>query len=202
MKIIWVIFILISKLLHGQAETAVFGNQSFFCSPDTSITHLDEIPKDLSPYKSIFIFSNATSLISKYNAERLISYVKNGGGLYIGSENWPLQAEAQQLTQLMYNKEHFGEFRQALAEKSPTQNNLELDEIESLPAGNSTVAFPLDYRLKVEAWVEDQPLILSGEYGAGRIVIDGGYSRFYCDQRNKNTDLLFLEIIRYLDYGN
>lgn len=202
MKNTWIISLLVCFQSFGQVETAVFGNQSFFCPPDSSITLLKEIPEDLSPYNSIFIFSNASSSISKYNAERLISYVKNGGGLYIGSENWPLQAEAQQLTQLIYNKEHFGEFRQELAEKSATQNNLALDKIEPLPAGNSTVAFPLDYRLKVEAWVEDQPLILSGDYGKGRIVIDGGYSRFYCDQRDDNTDLLFLEIIRYLDFGN
>lgn len=202
MKLVWVFLLLLSSASNGQLKTAVFGNINFFCSPDSSITQLPEIPENLSEFGSVFIFSNASSTISQTDANRLVSYVINGGGLYIGSENWPLQAEAQVLTQLIYKKEHFGQFRQALAEKSSTQNNLELDNIETLPAGNSTVAFPLDYRLKVEAWVEDQPLLLSGVYGAGRIVIDGGYSRFYCDQRNKNTDQLFLEITRFLELGN
>lgn len=202
MKLVWVFLLFVSSTSHGQLKTAIFGNITFFCKPDSSITHLSIIPENLSEYRSIFIFSNASSSIDQSGANRLVNFVLNGGGLYIGSENWPLQAEAQILTQLIYKKEHFGKFRQALAEKSSTQNNLELDNIEHLPAGNSTVAFPLDYRLKVEAWVEDQPLLLSGFYGFGRIVIDGGYSRFYCDQRSENTDQLFIEIMRFLELGN
>lgn len=202
MKLIWVFLLLICSTSYGQLQTAVYGNINFFCAPDSNITQLINIPESLSQYSSIFIFSNASSSLNQSDANRLVSYVINGGGLYIGSENWPLQAEAQILTQLIYKKEHFGQFKQTLAEKSRTQNNLELDNIDTLPAGNSTVAFPLDYRLKVEAWVEDQPLLLSGVYGYGRIVIDGGYSRFYCDQRNENTDQLFLEIIRFLELGN
>ena len=67
--------------------------------------------------------------------------------------------------------------------------------METIPAGRSTVAFPMDYRLRVEAWVADQPLILSGELDAGKVIIDGGYSRFYCDQRSEVTDVLWNAIL-------
>ena len=64
--------------------------------------------------------------------------------------------------------------------------------MQSVPAGTTTVAFPLDYRLKVEAWINDEPLILSGESYKGKIIIDGGYSRFYCniDKEGKNSFML------------
>ena len=62
---------------------------------------------------------------------------------------------------------------------------------KKIDAGNSTVAFPLDYRLKVEAWVDDEPLILSGKWLNGRVLIDGGYSRFYCTNNEQlNGEML------------
>jgi len=56
----------------------------------------------------------------------------------------------------------------------------------------------LDYRLKVEAWLNDQPLILSGNYKKGRIIIDGGYSRFYCENMSKTSSELWLRFKSFL----
>ena len=56
----------------------------------------------------------------------------------------------------------------------------------------------MDYRLKVEVWLDDQPLIQSGEIGLGKIVIDGGYSRFYCANHDAEIDGIFLAILKWL----
>ena len=115
----------------------------------------------------------------------------------MGAENWPLQAESNQITEKLYLKSSYGSYDQEIAD-NPPGGNLKLNELDTIPAGRSTVAFPLDYRLKVEAWVDDQPLIQSGQIGEGRIIVDGGYSRFYCDQRNNDTDSILVRFINYL----
>ena len=76
---------------------------------------------------------------------------------------------------------------------------MQLENLPDLPAGKTTSAFPLDYRLKVEAWVSDQALILSGNIGKGRIIIDGGYSRFYCENTNELSVEMLSRFITYLN---
>lgn len=157
----------------------------------------DSLPQSLNNYGAILLFSNSTSKLSQHHIEQIVDFVEDGGGLYAGAENWPLQAESNQVTHRLYKKESFGDYESMEAEVSATDSNLELEE-RVIPAGKSTVAFPMDYRLKVEVWIEDQPLILSGKLEKGKIIIDGGYSRFYCDQRNLTTDRLLLKIIDFL----
>jgi len=135
--------------------------------------------------------------LSDSEALRVENFVRAGGGLYLGAENWPLQAESNQLTKKIYLKESFGEYDSPEAEIEQKSGNLHL-EMATIPAGRSTVAFPMDYRLRVEAWVADQPLILSGKIDEGNVIIDGGYSRFYCDQRTEITDSLWKAILVYL----
>jgi hypothetical protein len=130
--------------------------------------------------------------------DRLINFAESGGGVYLGAENWPLQAESNQVTKRLYLKESFGEYQVDDAEIASNNGNLELDSLDKVPAGQTTVAFPMDYRLRVEAWVDDQPLILSGALDQGRVIIDGGYSRFYCDQRSGETDQLFQSFVSFL----
>ncbi len=101
------------------------------------------------------------------------------------------------MTHKFFLKESFGEYDSPIAEIEQGSGNLDL-KVETIPAGRSTVAFPMDYRLRVEAWVSDQPLILSGKVDEGKIIIDGGYSRFYCDQRSDITDSLWAAIIAFL----
>ncbi|MFK7787641.1 MAG: hypothetical protein AB8B56_21140 [Crocinitomicaceae bacterium] len=164
---------------------------------DTNARMMSSLPETLDSFKVICLFSNSTSSLNEADAIRIEEFVRSGGGLYLGAENWPLQAESNQLTQKLYLKESFGEYHLPVAEIEQESGNLDL-EMDTIPAGKSTVAFPMDYRLKVEAWVADQPLILSGKIDEGKVIIDGGYSRFYCDQRSDITDSLWAAIIAFL----
>ena len=175
----------------------VVGNFSSICLDDSSILKAKLLPESLDSFKTICFFSNSTSSLTENEATRVETFVRSGGGLYLGAENWPLQAESNQLTKKLYLKESFGEYDVTEAQIEQQSGNLQL-EMKTIPAGRSTVAFPMDYRLRVEAWVEDQPLILSGELDAGKVIIDGGYSRFYCDQRSEITDSLWKAILAYL----
>ena len=159
----------------------------------------DSLPEALSDFNAIFLFSNASSLLSNEDVERIVTYLNNGGGLYTGADNWPLQAESNQMTSRLFKKESFGNFEESNAEASKDGGNLNLKALEQIPAGRSTVAFPMDYRLRVEAWIADQPLILSGHIKQGKIIIDGGYSRFYCDGWNGNSSALLKEFLTFFD---
>lgn len=178
-------------------QVLLVGNYGSICMEDSSILKVLELPESLDSFKIICLFSNSTSSLNELEASRVEEFVRSGGGLYLGAENWPLQAESNQLTQKLYLKESFGEYDAAVAEIERESGNLGL-EMDTIPAGRSTVAFPMDYRLRVEAWVADQPLILSGKVDEGKVIIDGGYSRFYCDQRSDVTDSLWAAIIAFL----
>jgi hypothetical protein len=201
------IFALLSFPVFGQISTGsvlMIGNHSSICYTDSAAKFLtveksEELPDSLNSYQTIFVFSNSTSALSDTDVDRLVFFV---GGLYLGSENWPLQAESNQLTKRMYFKESFGAYEQDVAEVASRTGNLHLDSMKNIPAGQSTVAFPMDYRLKVEAWVGDQPLILSGKLEAGKIIIDGGYSRFYCEQRSAESDQILQSFIDFLRSRN
>lgn len=195
----FLLLFLIAQRCFAQESILLIGNSEKLCYMEQfSIADPEKLPADLSSYKAIYIFSNSTSQLTKSDIQRIISYVENGGGLYTGSENWPFQAESRQITQELYKKENYGEYKISAASSSVQDGNLNLNTITEIPAGESTVAFPLDHRLTVEAWIEDQPLILSGNYGKGRIIIDGGYSRFYCTHRNEICDELFERFKKYL----
>lgn len=197
----YIVLILSFFSLHLQAQQGeqalVMGNVERLCLSDSSLVICDSLPEDLDSFSCIFLFSNANSFLTADDIVKIDSFVINGGGLYNGSDNWPLQAEANQMTQKLYRKESFGNYEETSA-RSGDAGNLRLKELDSIPAGKSTSAFPMDYRLKVEAWVADQPLILTGHHGNGRIVIDTGYSRFYCDIRDENTDAIFERVYRFL----
>ncbi|MDX2360549.1 MAG: hypothetical protein QNK23_07065 [Crocinitomicaceae bacterium] len=199
MRIITLAF-LFSFWAFGQQESVlVIGNHSNICfdnCPAVEIT--DSFPDDLEVYSVILLFSNSTSQLKSDNINQLAQFLERGGGLYSGSENWPMQAESNQITHYLYKKESFGNFNINETEVSQVNGNLNLQELPAIPAGTSTVAFPLDYRLQVEVWLNDQALILSGNIGEGRIIIDGGYSRFYCSQRTNVTDALLDKIVMYL----
>tara|TARA_R110002072_G_scaffold251518_5_gene410425 strand:+ start:22448 stop:23062 length:615 start_codon:yes stop_codon:yes gene_type:complete len=202
MRII-ILFTFISTFSYSQKHKLVLGNSNQLCIfDDTLFVINDSLPPKLSEYKSIYIFSNSSSILSLNDAITISKFVQNGGGLYLGAENWPLQAESNQLTLLLFNKEAYGEYDGESAESKSKNVNLKLNELEEVTPGNTTIAFPLDYRLKVEAWIEDQPLILSGEIGKGRIIIDGGYSRFYCTNWNDGVAKIMTRFGKYLEEGD
>jgi hypothetical protein len=50
----------------------------------------------------------------------------------------------------------------------------------------------------VEVWQEDQALVLTGFVAHGRVILDGGYSRFYTHNRSEESDAVLLEFLRFL----
>ena len=194
-----ILFCCYSFAVYSQSNVLVLGNHSPLCIQDNiEFNKSDTLPDSLNKYGVILLFSGSTSSLSESDIERIVEFVELGGGLYSGAENWPLQAESNQLTNRLYKKESFGHYDENEAETVPSAGNLQLDLLEQVPTGSSTVAFPMDYRLKVEAWVDDQPLILSGNIEKGRIIIDGGYSRFYCNQRTELSDQLLRLFLNFL----
>ena len=190
--------LLLSTTLFSQNKILFIGNISQICFEDTNsmIELSSDLPDTLSSYSAIFLFSSAQSILNEKKVEQLLQFLNGGNGLYLGSENWPLQAESNVMTNLLFSKNAWGDFNEPnaqLAEKGIFK------ESASIPAGTTTVAFPLDYRLKVEAWVNDEPLILSGEYYKGKIIIDGGYSRFYCNiEKSGNNNFMLNQFIDFL----
>lgn len=182
---------------YSQPSVLIYGNHSQVCLSDTL---KGEQLSDLNGLRSndvLFIFSGAGNGLTNGSLDTIISFVENGGGLYIGSENWPLQKESNQITTRLFNKNSFGYYTSEIAERADN-GNLMFNDLDTIPTGTTSVAFPMDHRLTVEVWVEDQPLLLSGYFGKGRIIIDGGYSRFYCTQLSAEGKTVLYRIYEFL----
>jgi hypothetical protein len=180
-----------SFFLQGQNKLLFTGNNALICGVSDSfeVIKSDTLPESITEYAAVFLFSSAHSILSETDIENLQNFLKSGKGIYIGSENWPLQAESNQLTDRFYSKQTWGNFTEKTAFVADSSL---LTQNDTIPSGTTTVAFPLDYRLKVEAWIDDEPLISSGTILGGRIILDGGYSRFYC-QEGKNLNQVILD---------
>ena len=190
--------LLLSTTLFSQNKILFIGNISQICYEDSNSTIelSSDLPDTLSSYSAIFLFSSAQSILNEKKVEQLLQYLNGGNGLYLGSENWPLQAESNVMTNLLFSKNSWGDFSEPNAQLS--EKGI-FEEMKTIPSGTTTVAFPMDYRLKVEAWVNDEPLILSGEYYKGKIIIDGGYSRFYCNiEKSGNNNFMLNQFIDFL----
>lgn len=177
------------------------GNTSSFCFQNDSLysfTYSDSLPAELTKYQAILFFSGIKSSINDTELGNVLEYLSDNNGIYIGSEEWPLQAESRKFNQQLYNKENYGLYTEENARPADLQGHPSLEKLDSIPAGRTTVAFPLDYRLKVEAWIGDQPLILSGFYGDGRIILDGGYSRYYCTVFSDCSKQMFYQFLEFL----
>jgi hypothetical protein len=190
--------LLFSTTLFSQNKILFIGNISQICYEDSNSTIelSSDLPDTLSSYSAIFLFSSAQSILNEKKVEQLLQFLNGGKGLYLGSENWPLQAESNVMTNLLFSKNSWGDFSEPNAQLS--EKGI-FEEMKTIPSGTTTVAFPMDYRLKVEAWVNDEPLILSGEYYKGKIIIDGGYSRFYCNiEKSGNNNFILNQFIDFL----
>lgn len=198
---LFILLFFLSLSAQGQIKILFLGNHEKICFTKDSIeiTKSKKLPESILEFNAILIFSNAESCFTQNDIVRLENYLNEGGGIYCGADNWPLQAESQQITMALYAKECWGNFHEdtTTVKLEKTSNQL-FTASDSFPAGKTTVAFPMDYRLRVEVWLEDQPLILTGDYGKGKIVIDCGYSRFYCDTMDNTRNGILESIIDYL----
>lgn len=199
MKYILLLFMFNVCLSYAQDSVLVIGNYTNVCFDGmerVKFIEQNELPTHLDSFQAILIFSNAQSNLLKEEIEHLLCYVENGGGLYCGAENLPFQTEFNSITTMLFEKTAWGNFSSSLAEVA---ENGFLNVIDStrLNAGNTTVAVPLDFKMNVELWIDDQPLMTSLVLGRGRIVFDGGYSRFYCPIHEQSKAIL-KEVIRFL----
>jgi len=195
--LIFCLFILSTSSGKTQNNYLVVGNTYSLCL-DTALFSVKSTIDSLEEYEVLFIFSNATSSLSEADLDRIQTFLSAGKGVYIGCENWPLQAEAQQLTKRLFSKEFWGETNETIATTNVLSESIFNDK-STIPAGKSIVLFPLDVRLNVEAWVKDEPVILSSEFFGGRLILDGGYSRFYCSDMNTDTKEVWNILLNYLN---
>jgi hypothetical protein len=145
------------------------------------------------------IFSSSNSNLTNEAVSKIEAYVNQGGSLYLGADNWPFVEESNQLTQVFFGKRYWGNqqtnselMREKKLLKDDSDNNQDF-------ALQSTVTFPMDYRLKVEVWSGDEPLILSGNFGKGKIILDGGYARFNVAlNQSAESKRIFNELIDFL----
>jgi hypothetical protein len=182
----------------GQKKGVIFGKKMAISHPDWKFQYADTT-QNLTSFDCIFIFSTAQKSLDSITLSQLKLAVEQGTNIYIGSENWPFVAESNQVTTLFFNKSMQLMHDVRLAEVNTLTQSDRVFSRTFIPAGTTTSSFPLDYRLKVEAWTADNPLILSGKIGLGKLIIDGGYSRFYSENWDAEVELVWNELLDYLE---
>lgn len=192
----WVLFSFLFAIHPVFSQSVlVLGNDVKLTPSDSSIQfqYVNEVPDSLSNFEAVLIFSTANSTISAIQEVAIENYIMEGGNLYLGADNWPFVEESNQLTNRFYANSFYGNFDDSL--EAGMENALDLQQGKSYYAGISTVSFPMNFRLKVEAWSNDNPIILSGYIGEGKIILDGGYSRFL---RPKDSQEILDELLNFL----
>jgi hypothetical protein len=183
------------KSQYAQKEILVIGNYNEICF-DTNLniefgTHLDK----LLDYDIVLIFSGVISAIKPDEIPKIIEFISKGGSLYLGCDNWPFQAESNLILEFLFSFHSWGNFDATSARVSEAS---ELTCMKEIPPGNSVAVFPLSPYFEVDVWVTDKPLIMSGSFERGILVVDGGYSRFYCSNWCRNSSQIFADLISYL----
>jgi hypothetical protein len=187
----------LSKLGNCQPEILLLGNTKQLCLIDSNSRFIssEKLPLSLTEFDAIMVFSSAHSKLPSSDIDQIIQFLASGGGLYIGSENWPLQSEGILITERIFSKSAWTTVENS---KKEISNAGIFSEISEFPPGLTPVVFPLDYQLRVEVWYNDEPLILTGRVGKGKILIDGGYSRFYCQSLGKQENEVLKIVLDYL----
>lgn len=169
-------------------DVLVIGNYEPICIQSDSVIFyhfVHDLPDTLDYFDAILIFSGIQSQLRPESIDSIINFVYSGKGVYCGAENAPFILEFNQLSNRLFEQEAWGNFtttEATISKKSMLQSN----ESQQLFAGETTVAVPFNSHIKVEAWLDDQPIITSYKIGNGLIVFDGGYSRFYCGYFSAN----------------
>jgi hypothetical protein len=188
--------------LLAQSKGLILGRNFPLPEIDSSVQlqYATSFPNDsLKIYDFILIFSSSNSNLNNGNIAEIQAYVNQGGNLYLGADNWPFVEESNQLTQVFFGKRYWGNQQlnnELMRKKKPMK---EVSDNKQDFAAQSTVNFPMDYRLKVEVWSGDEPLILSGNFGKGKIILDGGYARFNLAlNQSVESKRIFNELIEFL----
>lgn len=201
-KIVFLFFVALLYFgLYGQQKVLVYGQHlKINCEthPIQFAYNTEFTSEEINQYSCIFIFSTVRSILSEHQIAALYAFVSNGGSLYVGADNYPFVSECNQITDAFFGKTYWGNTSNdtAVVNESQCTNQLFQHQCE-IPSGKTIVTFPMDYRLKVEAWTADEPLILSAKIGQGKLILDGGYARFKNTVSEENC-LVLTEILRFL----
>ncbi len=185
----------LQNMLFAQKDILVIGNSDEICFDSSYNVNIANNLDDLLSYDIALIFSGVSSRIKKEDFSNIIEFVSRGGGLYLGCENWPFQAETNQILDHFFSFQSWGNFQSSYAKVS---DDSEITELKEIPTGNSVTVFPMNSNFKVDVWLDDNPIVMSGDFNNGRIVVDGGYSRFYCSEINETSKMFFLNLMKYL----
>jgi hypothetical protein len=150
--------------------------------------------KNLKEFKAILIFSSANSNLNEEDESHLENYVFEGGNLYLGADNFPFVEECNQISERLFEIKGFGCFENdSMIFNSNYISDFSLKE--NYDSGLTTLSFPMNYKMKVLAWSQDNPIILITKFGKGNVILDGGYSRFYDLEKNKNLIVELIEVL-------
>ncbi len=187
----------LSSFFFCNSQEIWFSNNSKVCSESINEVYLKTEKKDTFHHKIYFLFSNSTMIISEEKCDSIIADVFNGASLYCGLENDPLQTEGTYILHKM-----FALCTYASASSCSISQKVEANELSNLKVANDVsyqntpLYFPMSEMYKIELWQDDQPVLVSAKYGKGKVIFDGAYARFYCE--NWINDGLIEEIFRYL----
>jgi hypothetical protein len=186
-----ILFFSLSFFCIGQ-EVLMYGNSqvNFHEELILEVRRIDSIVQnELDSCDLLLIFSTGNSRLSEEEQNLIVDFVTEGGSLYLGAENFPFNEECNQLSERFLQLKGYGNFVSDSLMFS-ADNSLDLIGKPNFESGISTISFPMDFRTKVIAWSNDNPIIISAEFGKGKIILDGGYSRFYNEENR-----MFFEII-------
>ncbi len=161
----------------------------------------DSLTSEGRNFEALFVFSSAVNSLSQEQQDSIVRFVRDGGNLYCGFENDPLQAECAALIRQMFGLETYPAPLYCCEEIRAESNTAGKLGIPVLRAECTPVYFPIDYRFTVEVWQEDQPMVVSARFGKGKVILDGAYAHFYCDNWNAESSAFLEAILRYFASG-
>jgi hypothetical protein len=192
------ILLLLQNTFFSQQKDSilVFGNRHSICHL-TRVKYLDSIA-ELKHYehKPFYIFSTINT-ITENDIAVIKAHLEKGGNLYIGLDNWPQQKEGIEILASWFQIDFFDEGKKGLLKKGNGVLNGP-DSINSYVQSNGY--FSIQPNFKIEYWSNDCPVIMSSMLGKGKLIIDAGYVRFFCENISDEDTILLKEIIRYLSF--
>lgn len=197
MKIIlFISLLLLIKNVNSQVNDTVlvYGNHHSICYLP-KIKTLDSIAEIKNfELHTLYIFSTINSL-KESDIKLIKKHLENGGNIYIGLDNWPQQKEGIEILDSLFQIHFFDEGKKGVLKKGNGELNGP-DTINSFVQTNGY--FSIKANFKIEYWSNDCPVIMSTTIDKGKLIIDAGYVRFFCENISEEDAVLLKEIIRYL----
>lgn len=150
--------------------------------------------QSLQSYSQLWIFSSGNNQISVPFKDSILSFLAAGKGVYLGAENEPFWEEANSITESVWNTSFYGNFAGERVSVSRNETEVKTESIDFYQ-GNTVSVFPMHPSFQVISWVEDEPLLLMTREENQKVIVDGGYSRFFVGREEGLIEL----ILEYLE---